>query len=782
MTTQKAALFLGTFEDKVYVSHLKTAFGGVPTYVVTDQINTLLELEMYCESRNIDKVVTTSPTILTKLVGRIAGNPESVTPSINNYSGSFFTLTTVSKSKISIVIIDPLKQLVTVPYGRFLTFRTISKLITPQKWYEPTAFSFIPCQTPAEVDRAYAELSTAFAIGTDIETLKENLAIRCVGYTGLYIDSSGKFTTKSFVIPLNSSYNLAFVRRINALPIQKVFQNGKYDNAYFLRYNAPPKDWMWDTAHFMHSWYSELPKDLAFLNAFFLREVVYWKDLAETSDTYEFYKYCALDTWATVNIWIVQMLTAPEWAMHNYFLEFPLAYPCLLSEMTGLQRDQEKLMATRAECDEHISKAQTSLNKMLGTNFNPASPPQTKTLLKILTGKEWDSGDEKTLEKVAYLHPLNRIIVDKIKEVREYRTIKGRYLRHDDDRKFKKDGEEYANSKGSKDFRGFWLYSLNPHHTDTGRLASSEHQFWCGQNVQNCPVGSLVKQTVTFGAEFLGAECDLEQAESRDTAHIVGSEPLIKAVTGTRDFHSVNASAFFGVAYDAIYDDSIKKTKDKPLRDLAKRVNHGANYNMGPDVLVDTMGEQNVWKAQRLLKLPGYWTARDIGEYLLAQFHKTYPELKRDYYAAVIRSVTTTRMLVSRALHKGNEKWGSIARGDWTRYCFGNPDKNKLHLNSYVAHCPQSLNARTLNEAYMRVFYELALPHAAEFRLHAQIHDSILFSFKAGKEFYAQRVKELMEIPVTVRDVLGVERTFTVPASIKAGKDGKGVTHWHLTE
>jgi hypothetical protein len=43
-------------------------------------------------------------------------------------------------------------------------------------------------------------------------------------------------------------------------------------------------------------------------------------------------------------------------------------------------------------------------------------------------------------------------------------------------------------------------------------------------------------------------------------------------------------------------------------------------------------------------------------------------------------------------------------------------------------------------------------------------------------------VKERMEIPVTVKSYDGITRTFTVPAGIKGGKDGKGAKYWSDTE
>jgi DNA polymerase I-like protein with 3'-5' exonuclease and polymerase domains len=119
--------------------------------------------------------------------------------------------------------------------------------------------------------------------------------------------------------------------------------------------------------------------------------------------------------------------------------------------------------------------------------------------------------------------------------------------------------------------------------------------------VQNIPVGPVVKSTFVADDGFYYGECDLEQAETRDTAYLSGDSKLIAAVEGDKDFHSLNASAFFGKPYDSIWDSVKKKTKDKSLRDLAKRVNHGANYLMGAKVLVETMGLKKIYEAAKLL-------------------------------------------------------------------------------------------------------------------------------------------------------------------------------------
>lgn len=784
--SQSNALFLGTQEDIPYIPHLKGMFGGVTTFVVTVPWKLLFELEHYCKrpDKNITRVVSTNTIILSALLAR-DGNIKT-DPSLADYQGSLFDY-----RGIEIVFISPLKQLFSVSYGKFIAERFISKVISPTKWRESSKFQWAML-TPENYAEAlnYANLSSAIA--TDIETFRNPLSIRCIGYT--FLDISGNVpVTRSYVLPLDSEWALAAMRQINQVPVPKIFQNGKYDVSYLLRYNAIPTNWYWDTAHLFHSWYSELPKDLAFLNAFFLRKVVYWKDLAETSDIREYYRYNAIDTWATANVWLGQMEQMPNWARRNYLLEFPLVYPCLLAEMTGLKRDEDKLKEARKTVEAQIETQLTSLQNCLGNrSFNPNSPKQVTTLLQILGCKDITSSGEKELQKAAYRHPLNATLLEKILDIRGLRKLSSTYLRTDDDAV--KSGI-HAGEGGAKEFRGRILYALNPHGTDTGRLASREHHFWIGLQIQNVPRGDEVKQTICADDEFYLGECDLEQAESRDTAHIAGDTALIEAVTGSRDFHSVNASAFFGLPYSTIYSDEARKTKNKPLRDLSKRVNHGANYNMGPQVLVDTMGLKNIWEAKRLLGL-SFNDPIKIAEYLLNAFHRTYPKLKGQkspysdgtYYAWVAREILINRKLVSKAFHhteynvRNYRADDYISEGDWTRYCFGKPDKNKLDLNSYVAHCPQSLNARTLNEAFLKVFYEIALPNPTTFRLHAQIHDSILFSYAHGREDHAKSVQQYMEIPVTVMDVSGIKRTFTVPAGLKLGPAGKPAKYWSEVE
>jgi DNA polymerase I-like protein with 3'-5' exonuclease and polymerase domains len=740
-------LFIHTEEDVPYTSFLKPLLANNKCFTYSKPVLTFHDVKTYCQSKNITKILSTSQSLLERFVPA-KGNKK---PSIDNYAGSYFL-----RDGIEIVFLHPLKHCVTVPE------RYVSKLTSPNKWMTVPDFSWqiIETQNESEYDKALNFLSNCKLIALDIETYSEPLSIRCIGYTGVVFDSSGRITLQSYVFPFNSITQLQRCKQINELSAAKIMQNGKYDISYLSRFGLPPANYLWDTATAMHCWYSELPKDLGFLQAYFVRNASYWKDLADSGNLKDLYLYNAKDTWATAVAFLAWAKESPAWAKKNYVMEFSIIPACHLAEMTGIKRDLIKLKEVEREVSFAIDSKSKRLNKILGvSDFNVNSPKQMKTLLKLLGCADLQSTDEKSMDKAAYRHPLNAMILDVVKDIRKKRKLVSTYLG---------EGKELAGADTI-------LCSLNPHGTDTGRLASKEHHFWCGLQVQNIPRGKEVKSTLKAYDGFYFGECDLEQAESRDTAFISGDTNLITAVTGTRDFHSVNCSAFFGVPYEQIYDDVTKKTIDKKLRDLAKRVNHGANYNMGKYVLVDTMGEKNIFEAARLLKLPKHWDALSIAEYLLNQFGNAYPVVRYDYQKWIVATVLKTKMLVG-------------ATG-WTRYCFLDPSKSKPALNAYVAHCPQSLNAMVLNKAFKKVFEDIAIhpEHSKNFILNAQIHDSILFQYRKEHEYLADMVKERMEIPITIKDIKGIERTFTVPAALKLGtKDSsevfKPAIYWSETE
>jgi DNA polymerase I-like protein with 3'-5' exonuclease and polymerase domains len=721
--------------EENYVKALKPILAGRCKVAVNNSSPVgYYEVLLKAKERNCTAIATTSSRVLQYLLG---GTGEKL-PSTDSYAGSI-----LDRGGFEWLILPPVEQLFTINYGRHIYERYLDKLILPERWLVTPAFTW-EVFNPSTFGDLLREANNSSFIAVDIETLVDdpNRSITCCGFSFVSIDITSKqYTVRTVVVPFNDGYNVIAARRLLDTDAPKVLQNGKYDIAYLLRYNCSVRNYLFDTINLFHSWYSELPKDLGFIGGYLLRKWVYHKNENSYSDMMQHYEYNAKDCFSTAVALLTLLTELPPYAWQNYMMEFPLVYPCILSEHTGIKCDLKEMAVVRKKLEADFASHLSKLQKMVANPFyNPGSPKQTQTLFTILGSGDIKGTGKIERDKVSARHPLNKRILSGIASYREVQKL----------------GSSYTAEE--KIWNGRIYYSLNPHGTDTGRLASKESQFWCGFQIQNIPRDSSIAKIKSFyiadDGFYLG-EADGEQAEARGTAYLSGDTALIEAVEGDRDYHSVNASDFFGVPYDDIVDE-FGKVINKQLRDLAKRTNHGANYNMGPGVMVDTMGIENVLRAKKLLKLPESWSLLKVCDFLLTAFSTKYKTVKGPWYDKVKADVAGTKMLVSPT--------------GWTRYCFGNPAKSKRDLNSYVAHPPQNLNAMVLNQAYLRVFKEIWLPNQKDFKLHAQIHDSILFSYREDREDLAWKVKELMEITVRIKDTFGISRNLLVPVAL----NGKG--------
>lgn len=726
-------LFQISKDDEPYLNLLKGIFANLNCSIKLNSATpaTITEVFLRAKEKSCTHVLVSEVKLLQLLV-------EDSRTKIDDYQGSI-----IEWKGMEFLILPPIKHIVIVPYGRFLYQRFLSKFLAPEKWLQLPAFAWELFRED-KTDEVIDIFGAAHLIAIDIETGDMNdRVITCVGFTAVtFLPTLQAYTV---VVPFTSEYNLAVIRVLCQLSPMKVFQNGKYDNAYFLRFGISTYNWAGDTLNLFHSWLSELPKDLGFISAFTLRKWQYWKDSAHTSDLKQYYEYNARDSFATAFSFIAMMLEVPTYAWNNYYQEFPQVYPCLLAEMTGLRQDLEALGAEREKFTASLEIQLASLQKMVAPKYNPSSPKQTLELFAILGSGDITSSDEKNRDKVMDRHPLNRRVLKAIDKYREDRKMVGTYLQ-------------------DKTWNGRFLYSISPSGTDTGRLSSGPSAFWSGQNMQNWPrdrVDINVRNTIISDDGFYFGECDYAQNEARGTAYISGDTALIAAVDDTtRDFHGINASRFFGVPYEKIVQ-SIEvacvwehKTLDKALRnDIGKRINHGANYNMGPGVMLDTMGIANVRRAQLLLQLPTTWSLLRVCAHLLQLFDDAYPVVRGAAYDKHINDILGTGCLVGPT--------------GWTRRCFGNPKTNKHWLNAYVAHPPQSLGAIQLNIAYLNVFKNIAITESKDFKLGPQIHDSILFQYREGRIDLVWKVADAMKVSIPVKDTFGKVRVLEVPVDTK---------------
>ena len=719
-----------TEEDKNYIKLLSEFFRGKANVSVTNERFDLWHsAKMSLDKKGSKRLVSTSEEFLRILTK----NPKA---SLDAYAGSIFNF----PEGYEVLFVDPLKRLHTVRYARHLLKRYLDKFLKPETWMRLPEFKWLLFSSKF-ADEILEFFLGCDLISADIECSRETKEIYCIGFTGVKI-LEGRLSQLTTVVPFFSEYELAFVRTVLDLEIPKVFQNGKFDIFHLFRYNSPPTAYYFDTLNMMHSWYCEYPKDLAFVISFTLREWKYHKSESNTSNLMQYFEYNAKDSFSTAFAFISMLIEVPEYALTNYVLEFSVVPPCILSEHTGIKIDADQMEVVKGEVNRIVEEELSKLRAMVGNkNYNPGSPLQTQKLFSALGCGDIKGTGEKQRDVVSFRHPLNEILMKGIETYRKARKLGGSYV------------------KDTVSYRGRCFYALNPHGTDTSRLASNESAMDFGLQIQNIPregEGPSVKSMFVADHGYLLGEADNEQAESRTTGYISGEPGLIAAVEGPFDFHGLNASKFFGLPYESIVDPETKKTKDKPIRDLSKRTNHGANYNMGPQVMLETMGIKNVIRARRLLGLPASMRPIKVCEYLLMCFDRAYPGIRGGYYNAVKQQVAATRLLVG-------------ATG-FTRFCFGNPSGNKPDLNAYVAHGPQSLNAQILNKAYINVFNNVWRRNKRDFKLCAQIHDSILFQYREGFQHLALEVKKNMEIPTQVKDVYGVSRRMLIPVSVKHGK------------
>ena len=715
-------------------------------------ISTLTTHAMTAKKMGVDAIVCCCKATLEKLVSKETGNP--VTPgdksvTLHNYKGSMYKI-----GDYPVVVLNNLSTIFTFTWGAMAQERYLNKLTQDTPTHTEPDFKYTPWELNKKFIMRLVDESIMTAI--DIETIKmpiekDSLQALCeargttaqgmwadmkasknskhltaciptidmVGYTFLLKRPDGELYSVSTTIPFDSQENLQAIRKINSSKAPKVLQNGGYDSTYFIRFGCPMYNWIYDTYHFMHCWYAELPRTLGFIGAMFLKKHKYWKDEISTNRM----EYCAKDVHATLWSFIFMTKEAPSWVYLNYQTEFKKVFPNICAGLEGDKVDREEQHRLFTKYQDQLEAAEERLSAIAGGSFNANSPKQVKALMQTLTSIKITETDKVAMRRWADLHPINMYIAEAIKNVRESQKKISTYI-------------------NATLFDGRLLYEINCGGTDTGRAASKASNLWTGTQRQNID-GKIKSMYIADDGYEYGA-CDGAQAESRTTAYISEDMNLINTVENAPDFHTRNAGMFFG-------RDETEVTKT--LRTLGKRVNHGANYNMGANVLVETMGMKMVLEAKYLLGLPAIMSVKGTAEYLLDAFDRTYPLLRTKYYDEVIAEVLKTG-----ALHIPCEEI------HWKRLCFGKPTRqNKRDLNLYVAHMPQSLSAQMLDKAWFNFWYKWQIKENCV-RCKAPVHDEIQFQIKVGhprKEEIGLSLSAYMSEPVTVRG-----RTLSIPADV----------------
>jgi DNA polymerase I-like protein with 3'-5' exonuclease and polymerase domains len=679
-------------------------------------------------------------------------------PTLDKWRGSRLNF------KVPTIVCNSLAHLHTVPYGEWLMIKDLEKF---KRIHIPASrFEFTVLDTVDKFEEAYETMAKSLIISADIETATEKVEdpedgtpveagrtwISCSGYTAIMPDLS----MRTYVLPLvnfgvdhwetDEEYAQAimFMQEVNSLPQHKCMHNGMYDATHAIRYHAPYHNYVLDTMALHHAEYVELPKDLAFVASIQLYDYVYWKDqsdaAAKKKDIREYWGYNGKDTWHTARILLSQLRSLPAYARRNFASKFKLVYPSLYCNFEGFRIDPTVRAELRAKSNEQLERARAKLRVMFADpNFNAGSWQQVEKYIytvfgakKPRLGKSKSCTDEKNLKAVAEQHPLLALLVQEILDYREAQKAIGTYY----------DFHQY---------NGRLMYALNPWGAESERFACSASSLWCGTQVQNIPYYAKSMLVADEGFELV--EPDMNKAEARCTAYLAQELSLIAALENAeRDFYKQLGTLFFNMPYETVTDFFRNK--------VLKKINHGTNYMMGPGTFIENIGvkilhDTATQLGYKLVPVPTKgkkeeMTIKNFAKMLLDAYHIPFPRV-RMWYKEVYNEVLTTGYLKSQLGH--------------TRRFFGNIARDHSVLRSAVAQGPQNLSVTMMNEGFWKVYKHLVLPSNGEFRLKAQVHDSMPAQYlKSRRDFYVPKMLELMDSSVLVHG-----RILRVPLDAKVG-------------
>ncbi|MGA8057825.1 MAG: DNA polymerase I, partial [Candidatus Binataceae bacterium] len=283
-----------------------------------------------------------------------------------------------------------------------------------------------------------------------------------------------------------------------------------------------------------------------------------------------------------------------ENGLESLFSDIELPVARILGEMeeTGIAVDGEALKAISTELGAKLEGMEQNCYLLAGRQFNLNSPIQLRQVLfddlklsakGLKKTKGGFSTDADTLEKLAAVHPLPRQLL-------EYRAIAKLKSTYSD-----------ALPQLIDPATGRLHTSFHQALTATGRLSSTE------PNLQNIPTrteeGRRIRRAFVAAPGCLMLSADYSQIELRVLAHLSGDPTLIDAFRRGEDIHARTAAEVLGRKPAEV---------DAEARRLAKVINFGIIYGMGPQRLAGELGislkEASEYIKRYFERLPGVHT------------------------------------------------------------------------------------------------------------------------------------------------------------------------------
>ena len=374
-------------------------------------------------------------------------------------------------------------------------------------------------------------------------------------------------------------------------------------------------------------------------------------------------------------------------------LELPLIEVLAEMELTGIAVDLKKLNNLSDEFEKLAKGYEKDAFKIVGHEFNMASPKQLQTVLfderKLPKTKKTKTGFTTDAEALTDLFARTKDpVLSSILGWRDITKLK----------------QTVASLIPLAEKDGRIHTTFNQTVTSTGRLSSTE------PNMQNIPIrtdqGKRIRDCFISGKEY---EClltaDYSQIEMRIMAHLSKDPGLIEAFKSGEDLHTTSASLVFGVKPNEV---------DAELRRQIKAISYGLAYGMGAYGLSQSL-DIEVAAAQKLMD----------------EYFKRFGGV-RDYLARVVeeaRKVGFTETIMGRRRYFPD---------------LTNPDRQRREMAERMAlNAPIQGSAADIVKKAMLNADAMLKKEKLKSRLLLQVHDELVFEVAKGEKDQVEKLARI---------------------------------------
>lgn len=308
------------------------------------------------------------------------------------------------------------------------------------------------------------------------------------------------------------------------------------------------------------------------MKKYFSHEMIAYKDIVKKDENFSSVlishaaQYASEDAAASYCLYF-KLKDLLEQELNNIAIEveFPFIENLVNMELGGIRVDVEYLNTIKQETKQRLNDISEEIFDMTQKRFNLNSPQQLADVLfndlQLQTGKKTKSGfstSENVLKSLYDTHP----IIQKILEYRELFKLYSTYIE-----------PLISYAQNDKEHRIYTSFMQTG--TNTGRLSSKN------PNLQNIPTtnvqGKNIRQAFIAKENHTLLSLDYSQIELRLLAHFSEDKAMMDAFFNDLDIHLETAKKIFG------------NEMAKEYRSIAKSINFGLIYGMGPKKLSETL-------------------------------------------------------------------------------------------------------------------------------------------------------------------------------------------------